>query len=357
MSQSENLSGKNADLPADLPAKKSNSLIKQLVGILLALGFLWLAFRGVDPQRLWFYVSRMQPLYLIPLAISGLLSHFVRAYRWQVLLLPVAGRKVSLFNSFCAVILGYAVNVVLPRGGEVARLVSIVRSEKLAWAGVLSTMFIDRLLDIALLVFLLAITLISFPKSMFGNLDWLMPAGFTLAAMVIVGLVLLPFVADIINWLLTRQFVQKRVPEKFVQMLSGLAREFGMGCQCLKDWRSYPIIAISSLGIWFFYWLNLYLMLYAFGLNQTVSAVQSLIIFTIGSVGVLIPTPGSVGSYHFLISQALVLIAHIDKEQALAFASVLHAFSFVLITTIPAAICVFIQSTQKKNAAAAQAGS
>lgn len=355
MSQSEKLSGQAIDATQDLPAKKNNSFLKQLLGIALAVVFLWLAFRGVDPERLWFYVSRLQPVYLIPLAISGLLSHFVRAYRWQVLLAPVAGRKVSLFNSFCAVILGYAVNVVLPRGGEVARLVSIVRSEKLAWAGVLSTMFIDRLLDIALLVFLLAITLISFPKSMFGNLDWLEPAGLTLAAMVVVGLVLLPFVADIINWLLTRQIVQKRVPEKIVQMLSGLAKEFGMGCQCLKDWRSYPIIAISSFGIWFFYWLNLYLMVYAFGLNEVISAVQSLIVFTIGSVGVLIPTPGSVGSYHFLISQALVMIAHIDKEQALAFASVLHAFSFVLITTIPAAICVFIQSAKNKASTATQA--
>ncbi len=324
--------------------KRKNSIWKQLVGISLALIFLWLAFRGVDPAHLWYYISRMQPLYLVPLAASGLLSHLLRAYRWQILLAPLAGRKISLFNSFCAVIVGYAVNVILPRGGEVARLVSIVKSERLPWAGVLSTMFIDRLLDIALLVLLLSFTLISFPAKMFVNLHWLAPAGVTLAAAVVVGLAVLPFVSDIINWILARQAVVDRVPEKFVKLLASLAGEFGMGCQCLKDWRTYPAITLSSLGIWFFYWLNLYLMIYAFGLSEKVSMVQSLIVFTIGSVGVLIPTPGSVGSYHFLISQALVLVSQIDRDQALAFASVLHAFSFILLTTIPAAICLALQS-------------
>jgi len=79
-------------------------------------------------------------------------------------------------------------------------------------------------------------------------------------------------------------------------------------------------------------------------LNKVVSPVQCLTVFTIGSAGVLVPTPGSVGSFHFLVSQGLTMVTPVNKDLALAYASTLHILCFVVATCVPAAICFGIQS-------------
>jgi glycosyltransferase 2 family protein len=93
-----------------------------------------------------------------------------------------------------------------------------------------------------------------------------------------------------------------------------------------------------SVLIWFTYWLNFYLMVFAFGLEDNINAVKCLIIFTIGSVGSLIPTPGSIGSIHYLVKMAAVATAQISAEQALAFATTLHLFTFILFPSLIAAV-------------------
>ena len=50
----------------------------------------------------------------------GILSHFSRAYRWKFMLDPL-GFKPKFTNSILAVLVGYLVNLALPRAGEVSR--------------------------------------------------------------------------------------------------------------------------------------------------------------------------------------------------------------------------------------------
>ncbi|MBI4533033.1 MAG: flippase-like domain-containing protein [Candidatus Melainabacteria bacterium] len=325
------------------PGFFSNHL-KQLLGIGFAALFLWLAFRGIDLGQFLKSIQAVQPLYVLLLFVSGIASHVLRAWRWQILLRPLSSRHISLWNLFCALMVCYAVNVVIPRGGEIARLVSISRSEKLPWAGVLPTIFIDRLLDVALLMLVLGVTLVCFPTEEAKDLPWLVPGGAVLSLVTLVGLIMLPRMADIINWLFSRSLVRRLVSAQKLASIKKLAEEFHEGTRCLHNPFSYPVIAFLSLSIWFCYWLNFYFMIWAFGLNEQVSAVHCLVVFAIGSVGVLVPTPGNVGSFHFLVSQGLMMISGVDREMALAFASLLHLMCFVVVTCIPAAVCVAIQS-------------
>jgi uncharacterized protein (TIRG00374 family) len=329
--------------------KPGSNLVKQLIGVACAGVFLWLAFRGADPARLWSYIKQVQPFYLFLVCVSGLVSHILRAVRWVFLLNPVAHRRVSLWNSFCAVVYGYAVNVVVPRGGEVVRLVAISKSEKLPWVGVLSTMFIDRLLDIAALVLLLGFTLIAVPSPGFADMKWLVPGGIGLSVATLLGLLILPQMASIMKWALALPLVDNKLSSGIKKKIEDLAEQFDTGCRSLKSPVAYPAIAGLSCAIWFFYWLNTYLMVWAFGLAGRVNLSQSLAVFTIGSVGVLVPTPGNVGSFHFLVSQSLQIFSGIDKDLALAFASLLHAMCLVVTTCIPAAVCFVWQNYVNKG--------
>ncbi|CAN5508633.1 hypothetical protein BH11CYA1_BH11CYA1_14400 [soil metagenome] len=329
---------------------KPNNLLKQVLAGAFAIFLLWFAFRGTNLTEIWHYSQNVKPLWVMLIFVSGILGTFLRSYRWTILLRPLSDKKISQYNSFYAVIMGYAVNVAIPRGGEVVRLLSICKSEKLPWAGVLSTMLIDRMLDIALLASLLGATLMILPPDILVSMPWLKPGGLALVAGVVVGLLVLPQVGAILKKLLSLKLAKDKLPEKLRERFSELAEQFDSGTQALKSPVQYPYIAFLSVTIWLTYWLNFYQMIYAFGLEDKINPMQCLIIFTIGSVGVLVPTPGSVGTFHLLVKEAAVMTAHIPPDQALAFATLLHFLTFVAISCIPAALLFFYERfTAKKE--------
>jgi uncharacterized protein (TIRG00374 family) len=286
--------------------------------------------------------------FLAIMLVVGIISHILRAWRWIYLLEPVATRRISLWHSFCAVIIGYAVNLIIPRGGEIARIVSISRSEHLPFAGVFPTLLIDRLLDIALLLILFGITLTVLPQSVLSRMPWLIPGGIILTLGTMLGLFILPYIAPILNWFICRQAIKAHVSEPFLKQLAGLSEKFSTGTRSLSTANNLPAIILLTVAIWFFYWLNFYLLVFAFGLSKKISPLQSLVVFTIGSVGTLIPTPGSLGSVHYMVSQASILTCGLNKELALAFATVGHFVSFILVPLISAFFCLIVQSRNAK---------
>lgn len=331
------------------PARAGSNVWKQLLALVFAAALLWLAFRGRDFGHLWSYARTINPVYLVLLCITAILSHILRAWRWIYLLKPLSDKKVSLWNSFCAVMYGYAVNIAIPRGGELVRLLSICKSENLPWAGVLPTMFIDRLLDLAMLGILFGFTLTVLPKQMLDSMPFLIPGGTAIAIGSVVVLILLPKMAHIMQWLISVPRLKKILPEKVIAIIEKLAQQFEVGTKSLTDPKAYPAIALLTPMIWLCYFLNNYLLIWAFHLESRVSALQCLIVFAIGNFAVLVPTPGSAGSVHILVSNALVWTCGIDQDLALAYATVLHLFCFVIVVCIPAAFCWLWQTFGPKK--------
>ncbi len=281
-----------------------------------------------------------------------MLSHFIRALRWLILLKPITQdlssnspkKPVSLWHSFSAVIFGYATNVVVPRGGELVRLISITKMEKLPWASVLSTLFVDRLLDIVLLGLMVGSTLTILPQSIKSQLPWLLPSGLCLGIGSLFVLLVLPQMAAIIAWFISLPAVNKLISAKAKQALLNLLAQFEAGTRSLTNPLSYPTIALLTFSIWFLYWLSYYLTVLALDLGSCVSIKDSIIVFTIGTVGVLVPTPGCIGPFHLLVSQALMLTTGLTQDKALAFATVLHIFAFVLVPCLTALVCFAIDN-------------
>jgi glycosyltransferase 2 family protein len=330
-------------------AGPGGKIAKQLAAVAFGALFLWLAFSKADLGQIWSYAKQANPIYLFLICISAVISHLLRAARWLIMLRPLTEHKISLWNSFCAVIYGYAVNIVVPRGGEVARLVSISKSEALPWAGVLSTMFIDRLLDIAMLCLIFGVSAPLLPAALLAKMPFLTGGGVVLIIGSLALLILLPRMADFILFVLANPRVSSRLNEKIRKTGESLAEQFRIGTKSLTDRTAYPSIAGLTLLIWFFYWLNGYLAILSLHLESQVSLLQSFVVFSVSNAGVLIPSPGSVGSFHFFVSQGLILVAGVDTAEALAYATVLHIFCFVIAVCIPALVCFLVQSSREKK--------
>lgn len=333
---------------------QSTNWLKVLVALILGLGLLWFAFKDCDFEKIKKNLQNLDMLYVYLICVSGVLSHLIRAARWIWLLKPVAGRNISLWNSFYAVILGYAVNVVVPRGGEVARLVSISKMEKLPWASVLPTMFIDRILDLVSLVVLIGISLTLLPANVLETLPWLVPGGIAMLVFSVIGLLLLPKTHAILTWILNIEKVSSMLPDAIKEKLKQLSEQFDQGTKSLSDPIAYPIVAGFTFLMWTLYGLNFYLMLFAFHIQDKVSIKNCLITLTIGSAGNVIPTPGTMGTFHLLVKETLVRTASLDPDLALSYAFMLHILCYVVVTCVPAAFCVAIDVAIKSRKKADQ---
>ena len=130
--------------------------------ILLTGGLLWLSWgvltvgEGQEKgQFLWDTWKKSNKGYLLLMAAVSIISHVIRAKRWQMLLVP-SGNKVKLSSSFLSLMIGYLVNLAIPRGGEVSRCYNLFKLEKTPVETSFGTVVIERIVDVVCLLMLIA---------------------------------------------------------------------------------------------------------------------------------------------------------------------------------------------------------
>ena len=126
----------------------------------LALGgfLVWYSLTIVSPEKLAAYFKNANYPWVLLGLIFGILSHISRAYRWKFLLEPM-GFKPKFVNSFLAVLVGYLVNLILPRAGEVSRAAIIANYEKVPFEKGFGTIVAERLADLLMLFLVILIAL------------------------------------------------------------------------------------------------------------------------------------------------------------------------------------------------------
>ncbi len=88
----------------------------------------------------------------------GILSHLSRAYRWKFMLAPL-GYKPKYTNSVLAVLVGYLVNLALPRAGEVSRALALANYENVPFEKGFGTIVAERIADLIMMLLIVALTL------------------------------------------------------------------------------------------------------------------------------------------------------------------------------------------------------
>ena len=122
-------------------------------------GFLvWYSLTIVSPEKLLSYFKKANYPWVFLGLIFGILSHISRAYRWKFLLEPM-GFKPKFVNSFLAVLVGYLVNLFLPRAGEVSRAAVMANYEKIPFEKGFGTIVAERLADLLMLLLVILVAL------------------------------------------------------------------------------------------------------------------------------------------------------------------------------------------------------
>src|SRR5688500_7434521 len=138
--------------------KKLFSVFQYIFFLGLGIFLLWLTLRKSDWNSIITDLSEANYIYLIPATLMLLVSHFIRAVRWKILMEPL-GYKPSLINTFLAVLIGYWANLAFPRLGEVLKCTILAKYEKVPADKLVGTIVAERAFDVVNLVLMLAITI------------------------------------------------------------------------------------------------------------------------------------------------------------------------------------------------------
>ena len=134
--------------------KKLKKTIFTILPILLGVVLIWFSISKLSDEDIKVIKESFQTANYWWVGFSlvlGILSHISRAYRWQYLLEPL-GYKPRFANNIMAVLVGYLVNLTIPRAGEIARATAISKYEKIPFEKAFGTIVSERIADVIMLL-------------------------------------------------------------------------------------------------------------------------------------------------------------------------------------------------------------
>jgi glycosyltransferase 2 family protein len=310
---------------------KIKRALSYTLSLLLTILFLYIAFNNVNLDEVFFYVKEASIFWVIVFLLVGLFSHFLRALRWKYILNSVKS-DVSVKNLFGALMVGYGVNCVIPRLGEVSRAVLVGKWEGLSRSALFGTVILERVIDMIFLGLAVLVSIFLWREKLYLNFPWLESTLYVTMGLV-AGLVLLlyfiiRFKEHFYGFILR---IFSRISEKFAHKLASIFEMLTEGFASLKGVRNYLMVFFLSGGIIVLYAFNAYIGFFTIGMQeiQPVSFDMGWVLMSISAIGIIIPTPGGTGSYHTLAKSTLMLFGFTEAV-SLAYAFLTHIVSYVL---------------------------
>ena len=320
---------------------KIPSWLKTLLFASIGVSLLYFAFKGVDLKAVGKEMGNAKLEWIGLSMLVGLGAVVSRGMRWKLVLDSMGYRSTSWRTSY-AIGIGYLINMVFPRAGEVARATALRRSDKIPVDVLLGTIIVERLIDLIIVSILLGITLIlTYPElqkllastqgsesaANEGGIPWLWIA-------LALGL--------LAAWLLRKRFFKTSLGQRVQSFLRGLSQGFTSIVRLDKPWAYLG----HTVFIWASYFVMIYVCFFAMPATESIQIDQSLFVMMAASMGIVVPVPGGVGAYHYLVAKALEVLS-VPYPEGLAFATLVHASQTIMLMST--GVIGFIGLSRFKN--------
>lgn len=275
--------------------------------------------------------------WIVLMMIITAFSHMFRGTRWG-LQLSAAGIKgckpLELWNSIFG---DYAMNLLVPRLGEVWRIEFISRRQKASFSTVLGTVVGDRFSDMIVVILLIILTLfvasdkitdflnhyaVGRDLSNFATNPFLW--GITLA---VIGVI----------WSVLHFFKNYKLIDK----VDGAFMRIWRGFVSLFTMPRLGYFGVLTVGIWGCYFLETYVCFYAFPFTRELvqtpglawGLLPGLVSFVFSSCSMAIPSNGGLGPWNLAVMFALSLYG-ISSTQGAAFAMLVWSAQSVMLVLL-----------------------
>lgn len=330
--------------------KKVGNILKYGLSILLAVALLYFAFRKVDWNDFWAALKACRWEFVLLSVVFGFFGFYLRALRWREVLLPI-DPTTKVLSCFNGINIGYAVNMVLPRVGEVLRCTYITAHSKrvkdprtgeetrlATFDKALGTAFLERSVDMVMMVILLVVFLFFtwdkyggfFAEKIFGAAA----GSVTFGKVALIILVILAMIGS--AWIAFRFAGRWKPLQAVKEFCKGLWQGF---ISCLKMKRAWWFFLLTIL-LWVCYWMMSATILWAVqGINtSSVSAdlasavtmvrelnlTDAFFLMLAGALSSIVPVPGGFGAFHFIVAGAVSYVYGLPFEFGIIFATLSH---------------------------------
>ena len=133
-------------------------ILKTILPLVLGGFLVWYSISNISIDVLIEYFKEANYSWIVLGLFFGVLSHLSRAYRWKFMLEPL-GFKPKFTNNVLAVLVGYLVNLALPRAGEVSRALVLTNYEDVPFEKGFGTIVAERIADLIMMLSIMLITL------------------------------------------------------------------------------------------------------------------------------------------------------------------------------------------------------
>jgi len=308
------------------------------VGVAVTALSLWYTLRGVPLDEVALHVRRANWLLLLAGAIpSNLLGLYLRALRWRHLTDPI--RPIATGPLFRATSIGFMANNIYPaRAGEFVRAWYLGRETGADAAALLATVILERVIDSATFLPVLAGV-----AAIVGTSSPALRDAFAVGVPILVVAALLPLVLLVALRLAPEFVIQlsrvvggRFLPRRVMARGEDLLRRFAEGLGSLSGGMHLFWIAVHSFFIWMVVSVvPFFVGLYAVGIDlgstaRNLEAAYTMLAF-VGLAVALPSVPGFFGLYHGACTMALAVFG-VPKDQAVALGTVLHLSFWTIVT-------------------------
>ncbi|MDP5171712.1 MAG: flippase-like domain-containing protein [Bacteroidia bacterium] len=290
--------------------KRLRTLLQLLVGILISAALLYLTYRKRSFSDLLADMGQADPALLVMSGGVLLLVFWLRAMRWRIMI-QSADHPVRAYPTFLAVTIGYLVNAVTPKIGEIVRCTALYRSDKVPVATSIGTVFTERIIDALVLlggifvIFLMEVDRLGklfkdIAANLFGS--WSTAQVFillaVLAAMMIGGILFLV-------WLRKRATAESANPgliSKINEFVSGMLH----AVKSIFRLRQPGMFILYTVLVWIALIIMNVLFLKALPMTQDLSPYYAVLVLFIGGIGWAMPVPAGMGTTHYIVTMLFV---------------------------------------------------
>lgn len=312
----------------------------------------WQVSRMTDRDKTDFVESirNIHYVYVLPIIIIGLLSHYFRALRWKMLIDPI--KVVSTKNAFFSVMVGYLGNTFVPRAGEILRCSMMAKYERVSFSKLIGTVIVERIFDLfCYILFIVLTVLIQF--DIVGNFVSERTAKIFsqdsenprwLKIVILSGAVVLAYL--LVNWLL-----KKYSKNRYIEKIFTLWSKFKEGLTTIFHLEKKRWFLIYTVLIWLMYLLQIYLGFKTLDATAHLGVGAAMSVLTLSTLAMII-APGGLGAFPVAVQQVLLVY----RVNNISFGWLVWGVNtaFIIIAGI---ICFFLLAVQNKTAPQTPAGS
>ena len=304
----------------------ARSSLHWILGI-ATLALLAIAARNVEWGRTWSAIAHANVGLIAVATLANLASIVVKAIRWSLFLRAAGVPGVGL--AIRATLAGAALNnLLIANGGDAARVAGVARRANVSSAGVLATLAVDRLSDLATYValFVVAALVLPLPPEV---ASWRLPAVVVLIAGVLLG-------GLVIWWSASHPPESRDLTTVAEASLLSRGRDYWRRLVATSRSISTPpriaaALALALLG-WAGQWATFHYAAHAASLAIT-PATSLLALLVVNASFLVRLTPGNVGVFQLLYTLAATS-AGLDRDAAVAVAFLITAIQYIPVMII-----------------------